>query len=211
MSNKERFTELPTVSSATMSDIICAVQGYVSPSQLGVSVYETLGQIYNLFQSNIILSNAGDPNGIVAGTTYQLCWDTLDSILFVCTISGTSSTTVWTPITNTLGNWLNISTDFISMNPNNNYVVNNGSTIVTFTLPIVASFGTIIEISGLSSGGWTITQNAGQTINLGNFSTTTGLTGSLSSSNQYDCIKLLCVVPNTMWNSISSIGNITIV
>lgn len=100
MATEEMFTSLPTVSSAQMSDIICAVQGYISPSNLGLSVQENLQQIYNLFQSNIILFNAGNPNGVVAGTTYQFCWDTVDSELFICTTSGTSTTAVWTLIAN---------------------------------------------------------------------------------------------------------------
>jgi hypothetical protein len=95
MAVEEMFTELPTTSAAQMSDIICAVQGYVSPSNLGLSVQETLQQVFNLFSSNVILSNAGNPNGSVAGSTYQLCWDTTDNIMWVCTTSGTSSTAVW--------------------------------------------------------------------------------------------------------------------
>jgi hypothetical protein len=97
MAIEERFTELPTTSSAQMSDIICAVQNYVSPSNLGLSVQETLQQVFNLFNSNVILSNAGDPNGVVAGQTFQLLWDTTDQILWVCTTSGTTTTAVWTP------------------------------------------------------------------------------------------------------------------
>lgn len=97
MATEQMFTSLPTVSTANMSDIICAVQGYVSSSNPGLSVQETLQQVYNLFQSNLILFNAGNPNGAVAGTTYQLCWDTTDKILYVCTTSGTSSTAVWSP------------------------------------------------------------------------------------------------------------------
>lgn len=102
MATEEMFTSLPTVSNASMSDIICAVQGYVSPSNLGLSVQETLQQIYSLFQSNLILFNAGNPNGLVAGTTYQLCWDTTNNYLWVCVTSGTSSTAVWTPCFSTL-------------------------------------------------------------------------------------------------------------
>lgn len=211
MAIKERFTELPTASTATMDDIICAVQGYISPSQLGLSVYETLGQIYNLFQSNIILSYPGNPNGFVAGTTYQLCWDTVNLVLFVCNMSGPASTAVWVPCVNFQSNWNNISSNFVPLIPGNNYVTNNGATIVTFTLPIAATFGTIIEVVGQSPGGWAITQNSGQNINLGNLFTTTGITGGLSSSNQYDSVKLVCVVANTTWKSISSTGNITII
>lgn len=96
MATEEMFTELPTVATAQLTDIICAVQGYSSPSVLGLSVQETLQQVYSLFQSNIILFNAGDPNGVLAGTTYQFCWDTVDSELWICTTTGTASTAVWT-------------------------------------------------------------------------------------------------------------------
>src|SRR5690242_1893061 len=96
MATEQMFTSLPTVSTANMSDIICAVQGFVNPSNPGLSVQETLQQVYNLFQSNIILFNAGNPNGAVAGSTYQFCWDTTNSILYICTATGTSSTATWT-------------------------------------------------------------------------------------------------------------------
>ena len=95
MATEEMFTSLPTVSSATMSDIICAVQGYLNPSNLGISVQETLGQVFNLFQSNIVLFYDGDPNGNVAGTTYQFCWDAINNTLYICVLSGPASTAVW--------------------------------------------------------------------------------------------------------------------
>jgi hypothetical protein len=94
----EMFTQLPTVTNAQLTDIICAVQGYVSPSSPGVSVQETLGQILTLASSNLIQSFAGNPNGNVAGTTYNLCWDSAANVLYVCTTSGSTSTAAWTPI-----------------------------------------------------------------------------------------------------------------
>ncbi len=96
MSN-EMFTMLPSVTSATTSDIICAVQG-------GVSVQETLGQVATLFNSNVILNYPGNPNGNLAGTTFQFCWDTTDKFLFVCTSTGSSSSAVWTPVIGQLTN-----------------------------------------------------------------------------------------------------------
>lgn len=93
---EQMFTQLPTVSNSTMDDIICAVQGYVSPSTLGLSTQQTLSQVFALFKSNLVLFNSGNPNGAVAGETYQLCWDSVNNILWVCTTSGTSSTAVWT-------------------------------------------------------------------------------------------------------------------
>jgi hypothetical protein len=211
MATEEMFTSLPTVATAQMSDIICAVQGYVSPTNLGLSVQENLQQVYNLFQSNVILSYPGNPNGFVAGTTYQLCWDTVDHILFVCTTSGTASTAVWTPCISSESTWIDQTSSPVTLVPDRKYLVNNGASLVTFSLPATAAFGTQIEIAGLSSGGWTLTQAAGQSINFGSKATTVGVGGSLSSSNQNDYVKLLCVTANTTWNVIGSIGNITIV
>lgn len=85
----EKVTELPVVASATLADIIYAVQA-------GNSVQETLNQVFELMLANIILHNAGNPNGAIAGEIYQLCWDTTNSILYTCTSSGSSTTAVWT-------------------------------------------------------------------------------------------------------------------
>jgi len=104
MATEQMYTSLPTVGSAQMTDIICAVQGYVSPSVLGTSVQETLQQVYNLFQAGIIQTYAGNPNGFVAGQTYNLLWDSADKYLWVCTTTGTAGTAVWTlPIPGPLG------------------------------------------------------------------------------------------------------------
>lgn len=85
----ETFTQLPPVSSSTLNDIIAAVQS-------NQSVQQTLQQVFDLVLANMILSYAGNPNGNVAGVQYQLCWDTTDKELFICTTSGNAATAVWT-------------------------------------------------------------------------------------------------------------------
>jgi hypothetical protein len=206
----ERFTDLPQVASAQLTDIICAVQGYSSPTSLGLSVQETLQQIFNLFQSNIILYYPGNPNGFVAGTTYQFLWDTVHNQLWIVTASGSDLTAIWTPAFNTQSDWIPIAASSYPLVANYQYMANNGASLVTFQLPTSAAFGTEIEVAGFSAGGWTIIQNSGQSINFGALSTTV-TTGSLASTNQNDYVKLLCTVANTTWNVIGSIGNITIV
>lgn len=205
MATEEMFTSLPTVSTAQMTDIICAVQGYSSPSALGLSVQETLQQVYNLFQSNIILFYSGNPNGFVAGTTYQLCWDTVDQVLYVCTTSGTATTAVWTNTASgsSVSTWNNVTTTSATMVANNGYFANNAG-LVTLTLPVTAAFGTRISVAGGGAGGWTIAQNSGQIIHVGNAVTTSGAGGSLSSTNRYDSINLVCVVANTAWNALGA-------
>lgn len=87
-SSNVEFTQLPMVPSSKLTDMICAVQG-------GVSVQESLQQIFNLNLANTILTFAGNPNGNLAGTIYQLCWDSLHTTLYICTTTGSSTTAIW--------------------------------------------------------------------------------------------------------------------
>lgn len=87
-----------------------------------------------------------------------------------------------------------------AMLPDGGYVANNVG-LVTLTLPAIAPFGTTISIVGKGAGGWRIAQNAGQTINIGNSVTSTGITGSVSSTDRTDAIYLLCITANTVWTT----------
>jgi hypothetical protein len=94
----------------------------------------------------------------------------------------------------------------------NGYVSDNAS-LVTFTLPATSTFGDSFAIAGKSAGGWTIAQNAGQQINVGNVATTTGTGGSVSSTNRYDNVTLVCVTAgsSSVWVLRSSFGNLSVV
>ncbi len=98
----------------------------------------------------------------------------------------------------------------VAMAVNNGYIANNGS-LVTLTLPATAALGSIIEVCGKGAGGWSIAQNSGQTIHFGAANTTTGATGSLSSTLQYDAVRLVCSTANTDFVVLSSVGNLTVV
>jgi hypothetical protein len=115
------------------------------------------------------------------------------------TINGSGLGMTWTVVTGTSQ----------AMAVNNGYFSNNAGT-VTFTLPSTAAVGSVLSVSGLGAGGWTIVENTGQNINFGSIATTT-TSGSLSSSNKGDCVTMVCSVANTTFNVISSIGNITYV
>ena len=93
---------------------------------------------------------------------------------------------------------------------NSGYVASNAGT-VTITLPDTAAVGDILRVVGKGAGGWLIAQNASETINFTNLSTTAGVGGSLASTHRYDCVELVCVTANLTWNVISSMGSITIV
>lgn len=106
--------------------------------------------------------------------------------------------------------WTTVTGTSQTLAVNNGYVLNNAG-LVTGTLPATASVGDRIEITGLGAGGWLIAQNASQIVHLGNLTTTTGVSGSLASTNQYDSITLICIVTNTTWTVRGPVGNITVV
>lgn len=81
---------------------------------------------------------------------------------------------------------------------------------VAFTLPATAASGAVIEIVGMQ-GNWSIAQNAGQTIHMGNLDTTAGAGGSLTATDDNDCIVLRCTVANTDFVARNWTGNITVV
>jgi hypothetical protein len=96
-----------------------------------------------------------------------------------------------------------------AMAVDNGYVGNNAG-LVTFTLPATAAFGTTIRVAGYGAGGWKIAQNAGQEISFNASTTTTGVTGYLSSTLASDSVELICVVADTTFKAVSSLGNITV-
>lgn len=93
---------------------------------------------------------------------------------------------------------------------NNGYITANVA-LTTVTLPSTAAIGSIIEVCGEGAGMWTIAQNAGQSIQFGNQVTTTGVGGSISATNRYDTIKLLCRVANTTFHVLSNVGILNLV
>jgi hypothetical protein len=97
-----------------------------------------------------------------------------------------------------------------AMVTNNEYTANNAG-LVTLTLPATANIGDEVTVNGKGAGGWTIAQNASQLIHFGSSTTTTGTGGSLSSTNQWDTVKLKCVTANTTWVVQMAVGNITVV
>jgi hypothetical protein len=94
-----------------------------------------------------------------------------------------------------------------NMAVNNGYIANNAGT-VTFSLPASAAVGDRFVVTGLQ-GTWVVDQQTGQTIHFGASSTTT-TSGSLTSTNARDTVWIICVVANTDFQVISSIGNITV-
>jgi hypothetical protein len=117
--------------------------------------------------------------------------------------------TYTTPAGGTGFTWSTVSGTTQSAAINNGYIPTNSS-LTTITLPSTAVVGSIVAIAGQGSGSWKVAQNSGQTIHFASQNTTTGTGGSLTTTNQYDSIELICVTANTDWVVRSSVGNIYI-
>jgi hypothetical protein len=110
--------------------------------------------------------------------------------------------------------WSSVTTSTQTIAVQNGYVTDN-ATLVTYTLPVTAALGDSFEILGgtTGAGGWTIAQNASQQIKFGVTATTSGVGGSLASTNQYDNVKCRAIVAGaaTIWEVTSATGNLTVV
>ncbi len=106
----------------------------------------------------------------------------------------------------------NTTANTLTTIPTGLYTLSNiAATLLTTALPTTISLGGIIRIIGNGSSGWKITQAAGQQINSTAASTTLGATGSIASSNRYDCLELVCTVANTTFTIVNSKGTLTFV
>lgn len=92
----------------------------------------------------------------------------------------------------------------------NNGYGSNGAGAVAFTLPAVSAVGDTVAIQGMQ-GSWNVVQGAGQQIHIGSSTSSLGAGGSISSTNAFDAIELVCLVANTIWYAKPPQGNITIV
>ena len=107
--------------------------------------------------------------------------------------------------------WVDQSSATVTMTANTGYTADDGATLITFTLPTTSAIGDSVEINGKGAGLYTIAQATGQQIHFGNLASTSGAGGTVSSTLQYDCIRLRCITANTIWVVVSSVGNFTVV
>lgn len=90
------------------------------------------------------------------------------------------------------------------------YICGGGGTL-SLALPATSAVGDIIEITLDGSTGWIVTQGAGQQIRLGSSTTTLGAGGNLASTAEGDTLRMVCRTANTLWQVLSTMGNITTV
>jgi len=106
--------------------------------------------------------------------------------------------------------WNDVTTDSVTLAAENIYLVDNGSTEVTFALPSSASLGDSFSIVGYSSGKWIVTTSGTQTIIFGSVTAST----SLAATEESDVVDISCIVAGTtaaVFKVMGSTGNLTVI
>jgi len=207
---------------ATLS--LGVANGSVSVNSTGtVTIAPGSDDIVNINATTVNINSASVNDGEVTASAYFGTWsgDTITTAK-----GGTGLTSIGSANqvlgVNSAGNaleyktmtWVNTWTEVTGTTQaasiNTAYVTNNVAQ-VTVTLPSTAAFGSVIKIVGKGTGGWRLAQNAGQVIYFGESNTTTGATGYIASTHQRDCVEVTCIGANTIWQVVSSVGNITFV
>lgn len=195
----------PSVSgSLTAATTITAGTG-LTVSSLSTGVAQTNS-------SGVFSSSSGtDGQLLVSSSSGAPAWANITAGSNITITNGANSITIAATPSGGGLTWSVVTGATQTISSSHGYFANNAGT-VTFTLPATASVGDTFVIAGMNNAtGWTIAQRAGQTIHFAGTSTTTGVGGSLSSSERYDVVELVCNIANTDFVVTNSIGNITIV
>ena len=203
----------------------------VFPNSHGIAGTITYTNTSELQCSNLLANNGVEVTlGDVTITNGQLILGVASGTNGQVPIAATGANPAWATITSTDGtinialgantidlssaggaNW-QVATAATAMVATDGYITKIAIPgILNYTLPVVSPLGTILEITGYSAGLWAILQGAGQQIHFGNVDTTLGAGGSITATNRYDSIRLLCVTADTEWNVLSSTGVFNIV
>lgn len=129
-----------------------------------------------------------------SGTTTSGAGNTI-----IVTVSGASFT--WQIVTS--------ADNPVNLNKENGYI-SKGAGVVNFVLPAASSVGDTYKIIGYSNL-WTMAQNAGQSIIVGNKTTTLGIGGSIAATMVSDGITLVCITANSEFYEDGVQGNITVI
>lgn len=161
----------------------------ITPGYQGTpTVITTIGNLYALANGS-----TGDVTAVIAGPGLTGGGSAGDVTVAVAQATILSTATTTTPLVN--------QSLIVSTHP---------TTRVSFTLPSSVTLGSRFRVAGFGAAGWQITQQAGQSIYFGNQITTVGASGGLASTVFTDGVEIVCVVANTTFLVISSVGNITI-
>lgn len=206
----------PVTGDITFSSTAVVVVTHINGATLGTTTASSGNLLIGSGTQWVTQSMSGDAtinasgaltlaNTAVTAASYTVNGQALFTVDGKGRLTSASNATISGTVTN-----VNQTTSSATLAANSRYATNNGASLVTYTIPAGAAIGDTYIIVGGSSGGWKVAQPASVQCHVGNSATTSGVGGSIASSNQYDCCMITCVASNTF--TIYSVqGNLTIV
>jgi hypothetical protein len=182
---------------------------------LYASSANTMAALATANSAALVTSSSGVPawsatmtNGqlIIGSTTATPTAATLTAGTGISITNGAGSITIASSGVGALF-WNDVSGTTQAAAVNSGYIISNASQ-TTVTLPATAAEGSTFAVQGKGAGGWILQMNTGQTCHFGNAATASA--GSLTSTNQWDSVSIVCVTANTTFAVYSSIGNLTV-
>ena len=87
---------LPDISGQTVFDTTTRTsQQFVIAMDTSPAPLVTLAEWVPL---SVMLTNLGNPNGVVAGVLQWFCYDITNKVLYICTTAGSATNAVWTTV-----------------------------------------------------------------------------------------------------------------
>lgn len=123
--------------------------------------------------------------------------------------AGTNTITIKTPGLGVL--WQVVAADQTAV-AGHGYLSTKG-TQLNITLPATPGIGDAFVVSDVGGHKFQIVQNAGDSIQIGDLFTTTGVGGSITSIDKGDTLMVICwaIGPGASWIAIPQVGNFTVV
>ena len=103
--------------------------------------------------------------------------------------------------------WNDVSGTTQTAAVNNGYIISNSSA-TTVTVPATCDEGSVFSVAGKGAAGWILQMNTGQIVHYG--SSASSSAGTISSTNQWDSVTIVCVTANTTFIVTASQGVLTV-
>ena len=167
---------------------------------------------FEVFPNPIVAKHS--PTQFDTGLIGQLWINSITQVIYMC-VHGALNNAVWVSL-NGNGNgitWQVVGTN-TQMAKNNGYLVTDQADYVELLLPVTAAVGDTFYVATAEADAdsvWKVTQNAGQYIIDGVFSSTVGVTGGIEAQgNSGPGITLVCSIANTAFVVIYTNGDTTL-
>ncbi len=161
------------------------------------------------FFPTFVASGTSGNQGVdtATGLTFNPSTNTLTTTTFSGALNGNATTATSATTAGNGFTWNDVAGTSQAAVANNGYIISNAGQ-TTVTIPATIAEGAVLAIAGKGAAGWILQANTGQVIHLGNQASSSA--GTLTSTNQWDSVTIVCVTANTTFTATAVLGALTV-